>query len=391
MGVRNFCYWLSLTVVLIVAYFCAVSVNAVKDSEGSCDAKGHGCGETENYLLTNAQSGYCDKTQTNMDLFYSSPIALTFQYLSRWFYKETPVRGLLKEFFEADRRNADLKSNPPLDDYYEEYDFIVVGSGSSGSAVVHRLAMDTHNYTVLLLEVGGNQFPLSGVPALHFELLNNPEIDWSDNIVPQKHACKAFKKNGCLFQRGKGIGGSPNLNWMVAMRGNPNDFDRWADEAKDPQWTHKNLLPFFKKMETYKGDFPISDVHGTDGPLNVDPNRFAPLYEEWMEVGKEMGYDVKDPNGAGQDEAFFPYVFTMKDGTRFSTQRAYVYPSSRRPNLTIRSYSTATKIQFDDSNRAIGIHYDTIKADGTRIHRYAAAKKEIISRFAVSPYLALST
>lgn len=72
---------------------------------------------------------------------------------------------------------------------------ISVGSGSSGSAVVHRLAMDKHDYKVLLIEVGGNQFPLSGVPALLFELLNNPEIDWSDTIVPQKDTCKAFKNN----------------------------------------------------------------------------------------------------------------------------------------------------------------------------------------------------
>lgn len=72
---------------------------------------------------------------------------------------------------------------------------ILVGSGSSGSAVVHRLAMDSHNYKVLLLEVGGNQFPLSGVPALLFQLLNNPEIDWSDTIVPQKGSCKAFNNN----------------------------------------------------------------------------------------------------------------------------------------------------------------------------------------------------
>lgn len=94
----------------------------------------------------------------------------------------------------------------------------------------------------------------------------------------------------------------------------------------------------------------------------------------------------------------------MKDGTRFSTQRAYVYPASRRPNLTIRSYSTATKVQyikhlmpyfekmtffwhfqieFDDSNRAIGIHYETVKADGSSVKRYASAKKEIILRLLI--------
>lgn len=89
----------------------------------------------------------------------------------------------------------------------------------------------------------------------------------------------------------------------------------------------------------------------------------------------------------------------MRDGTRFSVQRAYIYPASRRPNLTIRPYSTATKvritlkilstitllfflfqIEFDDSNRAVGVHYETIKADGSSVKRYATAKKEIILR-----------
>lgn len=88
------------------------------------------------------------------------------------------------------------------------------------------------------------------------------------------------------------------------------------------------------------------DIHGTDGPLNVEVNRFAPLKEEWIAVGKELGLDIKDPNGVGQEEGFFPHAYTMKDGTRFSTQRAYVYPAARRPNLTIRPYSTATKVWF---------------------------------------------
>lgn len=71
----------------------------------------------------------------------------------------------------------------------------IVGSGSAGSVVANRLTMDSNNYKVLLLESGGNQFPLSGVPALIFELMNNPEIDWSDHIAPQRKACKAFKNN----------------------------------------------------------------------------------------------------------------------------------------------------------------------------------------------------
>lgn len=71
----------------------------------------------------------------------------------------------------------------------------IVGSGSAGSVVVNRLTMDSHNYKVLLLESGGNPFPLSGVPGLLLDLLNNPEIDWSDHIAPQRKACKAFKNN----------------------------------------------------------------------------------------------------------------------------------------------------------------------------------------------------
>lgn len=96
-------------------------------------------------------------------------------------------------------------------------------------------------------------------------------------------------------------------------------------------------------------EYFTGDAHGTDGPMNIDSNRFAPLKDEWLEVGEELGYKVKDPNGAGQKEGFFPMAFTMKNGTRFSTQRAYIYPVLRRPNLTIRTYSTATKVCYFNS------------------------------------------
>ncbi|XP_037031222.1 glucose dehydrogenase [FAD, quinone]-like [Bradysia coprophila] len=364
-------------VILAIACLCSVSAEGQKANEGTCSASSGDCRVNKNYLLTNIEtSHFHEKPQKKMDLMYSSPLASTFEYLTRLFYKETSLRDLFKEFYEADRRNAELSCESDGKD--EEYNFIVVGGGSAGSVVANRLAMDYHNYKVLLLESGGNPFPLSNVPGLVFDLMNNPEIDWSDKIAPQRNACQAFKDNGCIFQRGKGIGGSSNLNFMVAMRGNPNDYDRWANETGDERWSYESLLPFFKKMESYRGDFPIDDVHGTDGPMNIEVSRFAPLTEEWLAVGKELGFDIKDPNGVGQEEGFFPHAFTMKDGTRFSTQRAYIYPAARRPNLTIRPYSTANKIKFDDTNRVQGVYYETTKTDGSRVTRFASVNGEVI-------------
>ncbi|CAG7711607.1 unnamed protein product [Allacma fusca] len=312
-----------------------------------------------------------------MKLLYANPISLALHYLLLFFDGKT-LDSLHSMFISGVKENDMADSKPAVENYPEEaYDFIIVGGGSAGSVVANRLSEE--NYSVLLLEAGGQPFPLTAVPTLAPLLLNNPNLDWRDVTVPQKHACQALTNNAAIINRGKVLGGSSTLNYMLAMRGNPNDYNNWAHETNDTSWTYENLLPFFKKMENYHGFFPLDDkYHGSQGPLYISPQpSFAPLLQYWLEAGKELGFPVKDPNGE-QTESFFPFDTTTKHGFRFSTNQAYIYPAINRPNLEIKTYAHATKIEFEGDNRAVGIRYFR-----NNRYYYACAKNEVIDHIMV--------
>ncbi|CAG7730778.1 unnamed protein product, partial [Allacma fusca] len=204
-------------------------------------------------------------------------------------------------------------------------------------------------------------------------ILNNPNIDWCDRAVPQKLAFQSLLHKAPNVNRGKLLGGGSCLNHMIAMRGHPNDYNNWAHEANDSSWSYENLLPFFKKMENYHGTFPDDKYHGSEGPLHISSHQVvARLVPEWLEAGKELGFPTKDPNGE-QSESFFPFDTTTKNGARHSTNQAYIYPAINRPNLRIKTYAHATKIEFDSNNIAIGVRYFR-----NNVHYYARAQKEVI-------------
>ncbi|CAG7785181.1 unnamed protein product [Allacma fusca] len=307
-----------------------------------------------------------------MKLLYANPISLALHYLLLFFDGKT-LDSIHSMFIYGVKENDMADSKPAVENNPEEvYDFIIVGGGSAGSVVANRLSED--NYSVLLLEAGGHPFPLTAVPALAPLHLNNPYVDWCDVAVPQKLACQALTHKAPFINRGKALGGGSTLNYMLAMRGSPNDYNNWAHETNDTSWTYENLLPFFKKSENYHGFFPLDEkYHGSQGPLYVSPQpSFAPLLQEWLEAGKELGFPVKDPNGE-QSESFFPFDTTTKHGFRFSTNQAYIYPAINRPNLEIKTFAHATKIEFDGDNRAVGIRYFR-----NNRHYYAVAKNEVI-------------
>ncbi|CAG7827489.1 unnamed protein product [Allacma fusca] len=105
-------------------------------------------------------------------------------------------------------------------------------------------------------------------------------------------------------------------------------------------------------MENYEGAFPNHYFHGRNGPLHIEKPPFIPMREEWLAAGKEIGLEVKDPNGF-QSQSVFPYDYTIKQGTHFSTHRAYLYPALGRPNLRVITYAHVEKIIFDGKNNAV--------------------------------------
>ncbi|OXA62734.1 Oxygen-dependent choline dehydrogenase [Folsomia candida] len=260
----------------------------------------------------------------------------------------------------------------PLFSPSTNYDFIIVGGGSAGAVVANRLSTNP-NFKVLLLEAGGNPTVLNSIPAMAMSNMRNPYTDWMTRSEPLNTSCLACKDNLITISRGKMLGGSSSLNVMVYMRGNPNDFDNWANLTGDASWSYENVLPYFKKSEDYTGNYPDPKYHGTGGPLSVTAQPDDPLTRDWMSAAREMGFSNSDPNAEFVKQAFVPIDHTMKDGRRWSTYNAFIQPVLHRRNFKVIRYAHVTKVNFDSTKRAVGVSY--IKNGRTFT---ATASKEVV-------------
>ena len=252
----------------------------------------------------------------------------------------------------------------------DSFDYVIIGAGSAGCILANRLS-ESGKYTVCLLEAGPPDWnPFIHIPAGFMKTLVNPSVNWMFESEPSEGT------NGRIIAtpRGKTLGGSSSINGLVFNRGQPMDFDVWAQKG-NLGWSYADVLPYFKRYENRIGEGDTT-YRGTEGEQIVTDLEWRhPLCDAFVKAAVGIGIpENKDYNGGIQEGVSYVQR-TTKGRLRVSAAKAFLNPAKKRGNLSVRTNAHVMRIELEGKH-ASAVRYAVGGRHG--IEQVVNARREII-------------
>lgn len=254
----------------------------------------------------------------------------------------------------------------------KEYDFIVIGAGSGGSVVANRLT-EIPDWSVLLLEAGREEIFLTDIPLLVSYIIGT-DFNWGYKTERNSEFCQGMKGKRCNWPRGKAMGGTSVINYMVYTRGFQSDYDNW-ESLGNYGWGFKDVLQYFLKSEDIGvPELFDSPYHSRGGFLKVQRSKWkSPIAPVFLDACREMGYNISDPDSPYPLGCSYVLANT-ENGARCSASKAFLRPIRNRKNLHVSKEARVTKLLIDPkTKRAYGVEF--VK---DRKRYLVRARKEVI-------------
>jgi choline dehydrogenase len=244
-------------------------------------------------------------------------------------------------------------------------DVVIVGAGSAGCVLAHRLSADSRR-RVVLLEAGPRDRSLwIHLPIGYGKMMFHPVYNWGFRTEPEPH----MNERRIYWPRGRGLGGSSSINGLIVVHGQPEDYDAWAAQG-NPGWSCRDVSPYFKKSKMATS--PIGEPHE--------------LIEAIIAAANELGIPrTEDFNGPSQEGVGYYRLFT-KNGWRSSSATAYLREAGRRPNLEVVTGAHVERILFE-GRRAVGLRFggEEVVADQVILSAGAIQSPQLLQLSGVGP------